>query len=99
MKRFGTLFIVILMSAPYAFVAQPAPEPPAQIQANPLPLTLNYVLRMMLENNLNVAANRLPPQVAQSLIDNDLSADPVFAEAVVLAVTCCNVRSLHGRNK
>src|SRR5437879_2578908 len=36
-------------------------------QPDTLPLTLNDVLRMMLENNLSVSVERLPPNIAESL--------------------------------
>jgi outer membrane protein len=67
MKKLVIFSIGISMLVPYTF-AESALENSAQAQPNPLLLTLDEVLRMMLENNLNVRVNELPPQVAQSLI-------------------------------
>src|SRR3954464_12171948 len=70
MKRFLVFITAIsIVFAANAIIAQPAPEEAfPQGQPNVLPLTLNDVLRMMLENNLNIAVDRLPPDVAHSLI-------------------------------
>src|SRR2546428_11664794 len=68
-KYYFCVIATLLLPAAVLFAAESAAESPAQLQPAALPLALNDVLRMMLENNLNVAVDRLPPQVAQSLID------------------------------
>ena len=70
MKRFLVIITLIaVISGTDAIFAQSAAEE-AHPQAAPsvLPLTLNDVLKMMLENNLNVAVDRISPDVARSLI-------------------------------
>jgi outer membrane protein TolC len=57
--------------------ANPLSEPPPQanpalLQGGSLSLTLNDVIRLMLESNLNINVDRLPPQIAQFLIDTYL---------------------------
>ena len=69
MKGLQTFVIAVSMFfAMRPLVAQAASEASPQAQTNVMPLTLNDVLRLMLENNLNVAVDRLPPDVAQSMI-------------------------------
>jgi outer membrane protein TolC len=68
MKGLQTLIIAVSMFAVGVLVAQASPEESNQPQTNVMPLTLNDVLRMTLENNLNVAVDRLPPDVAQFMI-------------------------------
>ena len=64
-----TLIAILLLFAAPVFATQAPQSSSAPGQVNTLPLTLNDVLRMTLENNLNVAVGQLPPQIAQSLID------------------------------
>jgi outer membrane protein len=69
MKKFSFFCASILLIAVPMLAAGPTAENAAQFPVNPMPLALHDVLRMLLEENLNVAANRLPPQVAQYLIE------------------------------
>ena len=48
------------------------PTTPTLFQGGTLPVTLSDVIRLMLESNLNIGVDRLPPQIAQFLIDTFL---------------------------
>jgi outer membrane protein TolC len=71
MKRFSIFLTSIFFVSAVPVLAGPpeagAPDP--QLQLGPLPLSMHDVLRMMLDQNLNVASDRLPPAVAQLLIE------------------------------
>jgi len=45
---------------------------PSLFRGGTLPVTLNDVIRLMLESNLNIGVDRLPPQISQFLIDTYL---------------------------
>jgi outer membrane protein len=63
--------------ARYRPMVNPLPEHAPQVnstvlQGGSLSLTLNDVIRLMLESNVNVNVDRLPPQISQFLIDTYL---------------------------
>lgn len=69
MKRFQiVLMIVSMFVAGDPVAAQAGAQPVRQFQPDVMPLAFTDVLRMMFENNLSVAVDRLPPDAAQSMI-------------------------------